>query len=64
MVTKWVVQRAAVLIGLSWALNGVVAFLTYTEEDETIEQGDAWSTADLLPEGWGPVLSLSRRPSG
>lgn len=63
MVTQFVIQRLALLLGLTYIINGVVAFLSYTEEDDPHEPCEYIRTADLLPEGWGPVLQMPRRPS-
>lgn len=52
MVTKYVIQRLALLLGITYVINGVVAFLSYVEEDDTHEHGEQIRTADLLPEGW------------
>lgn len=61
MSNKWLLQRAAILLGLTVVINGVIAFFTYVEEDEPCESGQPQGARPGVGAGWGQVLPLPPR---
>ncbi len=55
----WLLRRCLMMCGFTMVVNGVVAFLTYTEEDEPHESGDPCNPLTGDRAGWREVLPLS-----